>query len=157
MTTEVKETQTPDVEPNTTPIVRATHPALLTDGKYAVSYEKTYEVNGKTIKGTYFESKSSIAYDVESTAKRLANDGQANIRYWKKRDNKTYEEDSSWLKSEKKVVVGKLVDRELATMFRNLSATFREAASLVTSGEYNDDVEKELRDACSAVFQRKHR
>jgi hypothetical protein len=154
MTTEVKNPQTPDVEPNTTPVVRSTHTALLTDGKYAVSYEKTYVVNGKEIKGNYFESKSSIAYDVESTAKRLASEGQANIRYWKKRDSKTYEEDSSWLKSEKRVVVGKVIDKELATMFRNLSATFREAASLVTDGSYNDEVEKELKDACTAVFSR---
>jgi hypothetical protein len=144
------------VTPNTAPPVVRTHPAKLTDGDYATSYDYKYkDSQGVERTGITFASKSSIAFDVESVYKRLLNEGRTGVTTWKKTSPKLYTEDVSFLKSEKKQVTGKVADTTFADMLTTFSATLRKTAIYVRSGEYNDEIRQELVDAWNEIYNYK--
>ena len=151
--------QTPaGVTANTTPPVKRTFPAKITDGDYAVSYENKHkDVNGKETTAIVFASKSSIGADVVGVYRRLLNEGRTGITTWKKTSSKLYVEDMSFLPGEKVARQGKAIDKHYADMLTTFSATLRQAASLVRSGEYNDEVKQELKEAWDQIDSYKSR
>jgi hypothetical protein len=141
-----------EVTPNTTPAVKRTHVAKISDGDYAVSYEQKYkDASGREATATVFPSKSSIGADVVGVYRRLLNEGKTGITTWKKSGPKLYTEDTSFLPGEKLAKQGKAIDRNFADMLTTFSATLRQAASLVRSGEYSDEVQQELKEAWNQI------